>query len=47
MGENLLIYLFSFGCMQQGGVRILKLNDDMSKLVVCGDDPTSLILDFA
>lgn len=33
--------------MQQGGVRLLKVNEDMSKLVVCGDDPTSLILDFA
>lgn len=38
--------LFGFGCMRQGGVRCLKLSEDKSRLVACGDDPTSIVLDF-
>jgi len=38
--------LYGFGCMRQGGARCLKLSEDKTKLVVAGDDPTSIILKF-
>ncbi len=38
--------LTSFGAMQQGGIRCLKVSQDKSRLVAAGDDPTSLLLCF-
>ena len=38
--------LYGFGAMQQGGVRCMKANEQKSRLVVAGDDPTSLMLCF-
>lgn len=51
---NLLVFdndtqecLYGFGVMSKGAVHAIALSDDKSKLVVCGDDPTSLLMKFS
>ena len=50
---NLLVFnndtqecLYGFGAMSKGAVHAMKVSDDFTKLVVCGDDPTSLLINF-
>ena len=38
--------LYGFGAMKIGTIHCMKLNDDCSKLVACGDDPTSILVKF-
>merc|ERR1712150_125792 len=45
---NLLVFdnnsmkcLYGFGAMKVGSISCMKVNKDCSKLVVCGEDPTS------
>ena len=38
--------LYGFGAMAKGAVHAMKINDDCSRLVVCGDDPTSIMVQF-
>jgi WD40 repeat protein len=38
--------LYGFGAMGQGAVRCMKATPNFDRLVVAGDDPTSLLLNF-
>ena len=37
---------YGFGAMREGSVVKLAFSEDYSNLLVCGDDPTSLLLKF-
>lgn len=37
---------YGFGAMREGSVVKLVFSEDYSNLLVCGDDPTSLLLKF-
>ena len=38
--------LYGFGAMQKGSVVVVKATEDFGKILVAGDDPTSLLLHF-